>query len=87
MAQAHLEPEGYACQQCIHCEVNALLHGGVQGDAGPVGLPAQQWGNDELEAIRAARLQLAAAQQLTRLFRLAADGVLGWLSCKLSCKH
>lgn len=87
IAKTHLEPEGYACQQCINSEVNALLHGAVQADAGPVALPTQHWGNDELEAIRAARLQLAAAQQLTRLFRLAADGVLCWVSCKLFRKY
>lgn len=57
--------------------MNALLHGAIQGDAGPVALPTQHWGNDEFEAVRAARLQLAAAQQLTRFLRVAADGVLG----------
>ncbi len=67
--------------------MNALLHGAVQADGGPVALPTQHWGNDELEAIRAARLQLAAAQQLTRLLRVAADGVLCGVSCKLPCKH
>ena len=67
--------------------MDALLHGAIQADGGPVALPTQHWGNDELEAIRVARLQLAAAQQLTRFFRVAADGVLCWVSCKASRKY
>ena len=71
-----LEPEGDAGQQGVHSVVDALLHGAIQADAGPVALPPQHRCNDELEAVRAQRLQLTAAQQLASLLRAAADCVL-----------
>ena len=79
-AEGHLEPEGDAGQQGVHSEVNALLQGAIQAHAGPVALAPQQGGNDELEPVGAAGLQLNAAQQLTRRLRVTADSVLCWMT-------
>ena len=79
-AEGHLEPEGDAGQQSIHSEVDALLQGAVQAHAGPVALPPQQGGDDKLEAVGAAGLQLSAAQQLARRLGVTADSVLCWVT-------
>ena len=35
----YLEPEGDASQKGIHSDMDALLQGGIQADAGPIALP------------------------------------------------
>ena len=67
-----LEPEGEAGHEDLQGVLHALLHGAVHAHAGPVALPPQHGGHHKLEAIRAARLQLAAAQQLPLLLRISA---------------
>ena len=70
---ACLEPEGQASQQNFQGVLHALLHGAVHAHAGPVAFTTQHWGHNELEAIRAACLQLTAAQQLPFSIRTGAD--------------
>lgn len=68
-----LEPEGQASEQDFQSVLHALLHGTVHAHAGPVTFTTQDWGHNELEAIRAACLQLTAAQQVPFFIRIAAD--------------